>query len=125
PVPNISASVVGSISAGGTFQVQLQRNGSNAELVTFAEPDFERPAANFQGSGPNVGANDVAWDSTGQLHMVFNDRADKDLKYSVRDTNGHWSIVQTIDAGFEAGGYPSIAIDSAGNPAVAYFDGNG
>src|SRR5205823_6313822 len=35
------------------------------------------------------------------------------------------SLVQTIDPGFEAGGYPSLALDAAGVPAVAYFDGDG
>ena len=57
--------------------------------------------------------------------MVFNDRNEKNLKYAVRETNGDWGIVQTIDDGFEAGGYPSLALDSNGNPRVAYFDGNG
>jgi hypothetical protein len=43
----------------------------------------------------------------------------------VRETSGAWTIVQTIDDGFEAGGYPSLALDSNGKPHVAYFDGNG
>jgi hypothetical protein len=33
--------------------------------------------------------------------------------------------VQTIDNGFETGGWPSLALDSNGLPSVAYFDGNG
>jgi hypothetical protein len=57
--------------------------------------------------------------------MVFNDRGEKNLKYSVRETNGKWTIVQTIDSGFETGGWPSLALDSNGLPGVAYFDGGG
>jgi len=43
----------------------------------------------------------------------------------VRDAKGKWSQVQTIDPGLDAGGYPSLALDGLGNPAVAYFDGDG
>src|SRR6185437_4203822 len=70
-------------------------------------------------------ANSIAYDASGQLHMAYNDTAENDLKYAVRDVNGNWSIPQTVDAGLYAGGYPSLAIDSKGNPAIAYFDGNG
>lgn len=124
-VPNITASLVGTPTAGGSYQVQIYRNGVASELITFTQPTLERPGTDFRPGATDGGANDIAWDSSGRLHMVFNDRGEKNLKYSVRDTNGKWSIIQTIDAGFEAGGYPSIALDSNGNPAVAYFDGNG
>jgi hypothetical protein len=123
--PNITGSIVGSITPGGIFQVQLQRNGSNAELVSFAEPAMQRPGTDFRPAAPIAGANDIAYDASGRLFMVYNDTNEKNLKYSVRETNGQWSIVQTIDAGLYAGGYPSLALDSHGNPAVAYFDGNG
>ncbi len=124
-VPNITAQLVGAPTPGGSFQVQLFDNGVAAQLVTFTEPAFVHPAANFEGAGPNVGANSIAYDSSGQLHMAYNDTAENDLKYAVRDANGNWSIPETIDAGLYAGGYPSLAIDSKGNPAIAYFDGNG
>jgi hypothetical protein len=123
--PNITAELVNPPTPGGAFQVQIYRNGVAAELIMFTEPDFDRPGSDFRPAAPIAGANDVAYDSAGRLHMVYNDRNEKDLKYSVRDTNGQWSIVQTIDASYEAGGYPSLALDSHGNPAVAYFDGNG
>src|SRR4029078_5752175 len=86
---------------------------------------FNRPGADFRPGAPGSGANDIAYDAAGRLHMVFNDRTEKNLKSAVRDAAGKGSLVQTIDAGFEAGGYPSLALDSHGNAAVAYFDGNG
>jgi hypothetical protein len=123
--PNVTASLVGAPTPGGSFQVQITRNGVDAELITFTEPAFVRPQADFRGAAPIAGANDVAWDQSGRLHMVWQDTNTKNLKYSVRDAAGKWSIVQTIDAGLYAGGYPSLAIDSHGVPQVAYFDGNG
>ncbi|HYO09225.1 MAG TPA: alginate lyase family protein [Tepidisphaeraceae bacterium] len=119
-VPNITAQLVGA-PTDGAFEVQIFRNGKAAERVPF----FSRPGRDFRPAAPVAGANDVAFDSAGRLHLVYNDREEKNLKYSVRDTKGRWSLVQTIDPGFEAGGWPSLALDASGNPAVAYFDGDG
>src|SRR5439155_9202219 len=123
--PNVTASLVGTPTPGGSFQVQITRNGVDAELITFTEPAFVRPPADFRGAAPIAGANDIAWDSSGRLHMVWQDTNTKYLKYYVRDSNGIWSIVQTIDNGQYTGGYPSLAMTSTGSPGVAYFDGNG
>lgn len=124
-VPDITANLIGSITPAGSFQVQIVRDGVAAETVTFQPPAMDRPGPDFRPSGPNVGANDVAWDTAGRLHLVFNDRNEKNLKYAVREANGVWGIVQTIDDGFEAGGYPSLQVDNSNNPRVAYFDGSG
>jgi hypothetical protein len=104
--------------------VQIVRNGVAAETVTFQPPHIDRPGTQFRPAGSNAGANDVAWDTAGRLHLVFNDRNEKNLKYAVREANGVWGAVQTIDDGFEAGGYPSLQVDNSNNPRVAYFDGN-
>jgi hypothetical protein len=124
-VPNITANIIGSITPGGSFQVQIVRNGTPSETVTFQPPALDRPGTQFRPAGSFAGANDVAWDTAGRLHLVFNDRNEKNLKYAVREANGVWGIVQTIDDGFEAGGYPSLQVDLSNNPRVAYFDGNG
>jgi|GEM_PF-2381931 len=122
--PNISASMLtASPTAGGAIQVRLNRNGSNTDL-TFAGPTFERLNANAQTDGTY---NDVAYDSLGQLHKVWFDRSDRKLKYAARETDGAWSIVQTIadPISAAAGEYQflSLALDSANRPAVAYFNG--
>ncbi|MEO6435545.1 MAG: alginate lyase family protein, partial [Tepidisphaeraceae bacterium] len=119
--PNITAQLIGSPSPNGSFDVQIYRNGKAAERVPF----FARPSGDFRPAAPVAGANDIAFDAAGRLHLVFNDREEKNLKYAVRETSGLWSLLQTIDPGFEAGGYPSLAIDSDGTPFVAYFDGHG
>ncbi len=94
----------------------LNVNGTN---ITFSPPSWERLNATAQSRGT---ANDIAYDSTGRLHMVFYDRDDRNLKYAVRDTNGIWSTVQTIDDGDYCGYNPSLAIDANGRPCVAYQD---
>ena len=124
-VPDVTANLIGAITPSGSFEVQIVRDGVAAETVTFQPPAMDRPGAQFRPAGANVGANDVAWDTAGRLHLVFNDRDEKNLKYAVREANGTWGIVQTIDDGFEAGGYPSLQVDLSNNPRVAYFDGNG
>jgi hypothetical protein len=101
--------------------VQIYRGGVAKELITF----YARPGADFRPAAPVAGSNDVAWDSLGRLHMVWQDTSEMDLKYSVRGTDGKWSIPTTIDNGQFAGGWPSLAVDSNNNPVVAYFDGNG
>lgn len=124
-VPNISASLLtASPTATGAIQVRLNRNGSNTDL-SFAAPTFDRLNSNAQTDGTY---NDVAYDSTGRLHHVWFDRSDRKLKYGVRETDGSWNPVQTIvDAVSETlpGEYQflSLALDSGGRPAVAYFDG--
>src|SRR5207244_2565774 len=86
--PDITAALIGTPSAGGSFSVQLTRNGSPAETIAFAEPPMVRPADDFRGAAPVAGANDIAFDSSGRLHMVWQDTATQNLKYSVRDASG-------------------------------------
>lgn len=123
-VPDTTAAVIsGTPAAGQAIQVELTENGT-PETLTFTPPALTRPV------NPNAnidlgGANDMAYDSSGRLHVVFHDRLEKSLKYTVRDTNGKWSIVQTIDnAENSGGGHLSLALDSKGLPGVAYFDGS-
>jgi len=123
-VPNISASVLtASPTAAGAISVRLNRNGSETDL-SFAAPTFERLNANAQSDGT---FNDIAYSSDGRLHAVWSDRFDRSLKYSVRETDGAWGIVQKIvnPAASFAGEYQylSLALDSANRPAVAFFNG--
>ena len=117
--PNITAQIVGSVT-NGSFEVQIYRNGVAAEKIPF----FNKPGANLKPAAPIAGANDIAWDAAGRLHVIWNDRDERNLKYAVRGTNGKWNFVQTVDPGFEAGGFPSLAVDTNGVPSVAYFDGD-
>ncbi len=94
----------------------------NGTDIAFSPPRFDRPNSVGQTRGT---FNDVAYDSNGRLHSVFYDRDDHSLKYAVRDTNGVWSTVETIDNSGDFMGYnPSIAIDKYNRPGVAYQDAN-
>ncbi len=65
----------------------------------------------------------LAYDATGKLHLVYQDGADKSLKYATRLANGRWADGGVIDdSSPDVGAMPSLALDSAGNPAVAYYD---
>ena len=95
----------------------------NGTSITFAGPQFAQVGANGQTRGT---FNDVAYDNTGRLHMVFYDRDSRTLKYAVRNTKGVWSAIQTVDGQQDVGYSPSLVIDSNNLPHVAYQDaGNG
>lgn len=94
----------------------LNVNGTN---ITFAPPTF---AATGAGGATTAAAGDIAYSSDGRLHEVFYDSTDNKLKYAVRDTNGVWSRIQTIDSKPFSGLNPSLAVDASGRPAVAYQD---
>lgn len=94
----------------------------NGTDIAFNPPRFDRPNAIGETRGT---FNDVAYDSNGRLHSVYYDRDTRSLKYAVRDTNGVWSTVQTIDNSGDYMGYnPSLAIDKYNRPGVAYQDAN-
>lgn len=119
--PNYSASfVTTNPTPGGTVQILLDKNGIQ-QTIDFTPPALTRLPA----SGANNGSYcDIAYDKSGNLHMAYYDRVERDLKYSMRDTAGHWSIVETIDNGYLTGSNPSIATDSKGHVGIAYTNGN-
>jgi hypothetical protein len=120
--PNITASLLtANPQPGQAVTIRLDYHNGTTKDIVFTPPTLERPASNLNSKGGS--ANDVAWDSQGRLHMAYFDRTARNLKYTVRDTAGKWSIVQTIDAGLDAGVYISLALDSKGVPAIAYSDG--
>ena len=92
----------------------------NGQRITFAGPQFATVGAGGQTRGTY---NDIAYDSKGRLHMVFYDRDTNTLKYALRNTNGVWSNIQTVDGGTDCGVSPSLVIDKNDLPHVAYQDG--
>jgi len=118
--PNISAQLLSTPTAGGEFQIRLTKGGVDQD-ITFTPPDVQRLNASATSRGSY---SDLAYDSKGRLHLVYYDRDDKNLKYTVRSTNGAWSIVETIDNGFLVGFDPSIAITTTDRVGVAYTNAN-
>jgi len=74
--------------------------------------------------GVNGTANDIQYDATGDLHFAWFERSAGYLKYAVQDAGaGNWGPTTVVDAGSdEVGQYVSMAVDSAGNPGLAYYD---
>jgi subtilisin family serine protease len=72
--------------------------------------------------GANGSTNGIAYDDSGNLHMAWYDENTHNLKYAKRSAAGTWGGTTTVDAGQAAGQYVSVAVNSADQPGIAYFD---
>jgi hypothetical protein len=72
--------------------------------------------------GPDVGAWTSIAISGGHARVAYQDREAGALKYAQESSRDHWSSY-VVDAGNgeTVGAYASLAIDGAGNPAIAYL----
>jgi hypothetical protein len=110
--------------AAGTYYIHAYSDtmglagAYSVSVQTINQPPPPPPAV----VGTSGTFNDVKYDAGGNLHFVWYDASDKTLKYSVRDTAGAWAAVTTIDGAPDVGNFVSLALDSAGKPAVAYYD---
>src|SRR5256885_16224986 len=69
----------------------------------------------------DAGDVDVAYDSTGTLHLAYYDSTAHNLKYAARSAAGDWTDTVVIDASSAAtGAQVSIASAAAALPAAAY-----
>lgn len=69
-------------------------------------------------------SSSLAIDEQGVLHVAYQDAEADTLKYVTRSPGGVWAAPVVVDgSGIDAGQYLSLAIDSAGRPGIAYFDG--
>ncbi|MCS7032874.1 MAG: S8 family serine peptidase, partial [Phycisphaerae bacterium] len=72
----------------------------------------------------NARANSLAVDSRGVLHVAWNDPLLRTLFYATRSISGTWSRPWRVEPQeIDAGQFLSLALDSAGRPGIAYFDG--
>ena len=73
-------------------------------------------------AGANATNAKIAYDPYGRLHLAYYDGTSTNLKYAMRNVDGTWNAVTTIDASAQAGTELSIAIDPYGLPGIAYYD---
>jgi hypothetical protein len=111
--------------AAGTYYIHAYSDtmglgGAYSVSIQTINPEPPPPPPVVVGTGGTF--NDMKYDAGGNLHFVWYDAADKTLKYSVRDTGGTWAAVTTIDNAPDVGNFVSLALDSTGKPAVAYYD---
>src|SRR5262249_53915061 len=79
--PDTSASwITTNPKPGQPIQIQLVKNGT-PQMITFEPPLTKLPA-----DGRNNGSyGDIAYDHSGNLHMVYYDRKRQILRYSMKD----------------------------------------
>src|SRR4051812_49395396 len=78
----------------------------------------------YSAAAPLAGAGAVAmaYDLGGVLHVAYADGDRGTLRYTTRSADGTWSPGMTVDATPGSGAQLSLAVDSAGRPAIAYHD---
>jgi hypothetical protein len=86
--------------------------------------------ANWDSSGERIsdGTTDgnagfwtsIAVDSSGNVHMIYRDGTDSDLKYAYCTTS--CSTVQVDGTSIDIGLWNSLVLDSSGKPHVSYYD---
>src|SRR6266568_6528860 len=71
---------------------------------------------------PNGTVSDTVYDSAGNLHVAFRDQTALTLKYTMRTPGGAWSPIVTVDSTSGAGATVSMAMNTNGYPAIAYYE---
>ena len=103
-----------------TVSIDPSQFGSQSG-VEYAAFDGESWTVEEVGSGPvpyEFGTG-IALDSSGRIHVVWFDEADKDLIYAIRDA-GTWEISR-VDTEGSVGRFPSLKLDKQGNPGISYY----
>ncbi|YCM42164.1 SdrD B-like domain-containing protein [Verrucomicrobiaceae bacterium 227] len=69
--------------------------------------------------------SDLAIDSNGFQHVVFQGEASKKNIYYTNNTSGSWSVPLLISSNSEDGLNPAIGVDSSGNAHIIYTEKSG
>jgi hypothetical protein len=70
----------------------------------------------------NADFNDIAYDSTGALHVAYYDTSTSKLMYAVKPNGGSWSTPISITNATGVGTYVAMAVDSTNGIGVVYAD---
>lgn len=109
--------------AAGTYYILVS---SQTTLANSYGVSISASAINIAPANPVVGQNatnaKIAYDPYGRLHLAYYDGTTQTLKYAMRNADGTWNAVVTLDASPQAGTQLSIAIDAYGLPGIAYYD---
>ena len=104
---------------------------NGAARLTYARPSGTNAWSLEDVAGGAGGGHALVLASLDLARIAFHDAPGRSLKYATRDSSGTWTVttVDTPPAGDnsgDAGQYPSLALDAAGNPHVAFrFQFNG
>lgn len=80
------------------------------------------PRGGIADPGPDVGRyTSTAVKADGTLYVAYYDQTNGDLRFAERGADGRWTSHRVDGAVADVGLFTSLAVDSAGKPAVAYF----
>lgn len=88
------------------------------EATTFADPVAVDISSPPDGTWDPMPDPDVALDSSGHPHIVYQDDHESDLKYAWW-TGSQWEV-RVLETTGKAGSYASIALDSQDDPHISY-----
>ena len=109
------------LAADGEILVGGEAKGLHSfELAKF---DAGNVAAARPDDFVNGRFSDISRDLSGGIHVAYYDQAANALKYAYRAPNGLWSASVILDSTPGSGQYLSMALNAAGEPAIAYSDG--
>lgn len=121
--------IIGNIGSGGITGKHLAPGQYYIHLFNATQSLSGSYSINIGGATPPVTSagdhgtfNDIAYDSSDNLNMVWYDASNKTLKYAQRNSSKVWSTTQIIDNAGDVGNFVSLALDSSGHPGVAYYD---
>lgn len=119
--PTVTATFVSAPVKGQPVQISLNRgDGSGTEIITFSPPVIERFSST---TTPKPYANDFDFDSSGTMHMAYQDSGTRTLKYITRYSDGRWSTPLVLDNVVGAGEWVSLEVDQQNNPSIAWYSG--
>ncbi|MFC2060938.1 hypothetical protein ACFLUV_00330 [Elusimicrobiota bacterium] len=105
-------------------QPHIVYTNSNSGYVRYAI--YNGNSWHSEDVGENGGSEFVSIDvqDLNKPHIAFYDKNERCLKYARKNRNDEWRV-ETVDeysGGHTPGKYPSIKLDSKGDPHIAYYD---
>lgn len=118
------------IDTGARCGTALALNSSNVAHIAYMKSDELHYATNASGSWVSSIVDSMSWvggtevsmavDSTGGIHISYQDSLNADLKYAT-NTGGIWRQ-QFVATSGAVGGYSQIRVDSVGKIHIAFTD---
>jgi hypothetical protein len=105
------------LALGFLFALAAAPRAAHAQIFPSPILSWDDFTVDFPGVGQ---ISSVGVDSAGRAQIAYRDTLNGDLKYGRKNNNNSWQVF-VVESSGEAGSGVSLAVDSAGNPHIAYF----